>query len=401
MSAIQPKSATRILTINGGSSSIKFAVFAPANPPHLHLTGNIQRLGSPQASLTISDDAGNQIEQRDIGSANHEQAADLLANWLSNRPDATPIAVAHRIVQGGIHLLDHQPITDQLLRILDQARSLDPTHLPREITLIQVLRRHFPNVPQIACFDSAFFKKLPRIAKLLPIPRRYDEQGIQRLGFHGISYTYLLSQLQKIAPRQATGRVVFAHLGSGASMAAVHNGQPIDTTMAFTPTAGLVMGTRTGDIDPGLLIYLMQRENKTAAEMLDWISTQCGLLGVSQISSDMRDLVAQREKDPRAAEAVDLFCHSARKFIGAFAAEMGGLDCLVFSGGIGEHSPPVRAQICQNLEFLEINIAATANDRNATIISTDQSRVLTLVVPTDEELVLAQIAQRFLTKEPP
>jgi len=392
--------AGRILTINGGSSSIKFAVFTTANPPTRLLSGTVERIGSPQASLTVSAVDQKPIDHRTIGSADHEHAAEQIADWISTHDNQAPvIGVGHRIVHGGIHLLDHQLITDKLLRTLDDARPLDPNHLPREIALIKVFRRHFADVPQVACFDSAFHKTLPRVAKLLPIPRPYDQQGIRRLGFHGLSFTYLIGELRKIAPREAAGRVILAHLGSGASLAAVHDGHPIDTTMAFTPTAGLVMGTRPGDFDPGLLVYLMRRENKTPDQMYEWISTQCGLLGVSETSSDMRDLIAKRDTDPRAAEAVDLFCYQARKFIGAYAAAMGGLDAIVFAGGIGEHSPQVRAGICQGLDFLGLTLDPKQNDAGAPVISTPASRIVIRVIPTDEEITIAQIVEGFLRKE--
>jgi acetate kinase len=232
---------------------------------------------------------------------------------------------------------------------------------------------------------------MPRVAKLLPIPRRYDEAGIRRMGFHGLSYTFLIDELRRLAGDQiANGRVILAHLGSGASMTAMNGGRPIDTSMGFTPTAGLVMGTRPGDLDPGLLLYLMREEKLSPEQMDDFINRQCGLAGVSMTGSDMRNLIARRDSDIRAVEAVDLFCYQARKWIGSFAAAIGGLDTLVFSGGIGEHSPEVREAICRHLEFLGVSIDATRNVKSAGIISKDDNRVVVRVIPTDEEIVIAR-----------
>ncbi|MDB5172708.1 MAG: acetate kinase, partial [Phycisphaerales bacterium] len=269
-------------------------------------------------------------------------------------------------------------------------------HLPREIALIEVFGRGFPGVPQVACLDTAFHRDLPRVAELLPIPRKFFEAGIRRLGFHGLSYAYLMEELGSIAPREASGRVILAHLGSGASMAAVRDGKSVDTTMAFTPTAGLVMGTRPGDLDPGLLIYLMREQNLTPEQMDEFLSKRCGLIGLSETSADMRDLIARRDTDRRAAEAVEVFCYQAKKWIGAYAAVMGGLDAVVFSGGIGEHSPEVRAETCAGLEFLGLRIDAGRNKAGAAVISRDESKVAVRVIATDEESMIARITERVV-----
>jgi acetate kinase len=288
-------------------------------------------------------------------------------------------------------LLEHQLVTPQLLEELRRNQSLDLAHLPWEIALIEALGKAFPSKPQIACFDTAFHRDLPRTAQLLAIPRKYLDAGVRRFGFHGLSFTYLMQHLAEIAgPEAASGRVILAHLGSGASMAAVRGGKSIDTTMAFTPTAGLVMGTRPGDIDPGLLVYLMRLEKMSPDEAETFVSRECGLLGVSQTSADMRDLIARRAMDPRAADAVDLFCHQARKFIGALTAALGGLDTLVFSGGIGEHSHEVRGAICQGLECLGIALDPSRNAIGQDVVSAAASRVAVRVIATDEEIVIAR-----------
>jgi len=392
-----------ILTINGGSSSIKFAVFDAASTDKRLLSGAVDRIGAPGARLSVkyADNSSLDTKLPADKARDHRSAARELLAWLTQQIGNRKIAsIGHRIVHGGVHLTKHQPVTADLIAELRRTQPLDLAHLPREIALIETFQEQFPpgsNVIQIACFDTAFHHNLPRVAQLLPIPRKHLDGGIRRFGFHGLSYTYLLRELQRIAPAEAAGKVVIAHLGSGASMAAVQNGQPIDTTMAFTPTAGLVMSTRPGDIDPGLLVYLLRVEKMSPEQMDDYISNKCGLLGVSDTSADIRDLMAAAPTDPRAQDAIDLFCYTATKSIAAFAASMNGLDALVFSAGIGEHAPNIRAQICKNLQFLGLELDEQNNAANAALISSRQSRVKVRVLPTDEELLIAQIVSQFLT----
>jgi acetate kinase len=265
--------------------------------------------------------------------------------------------------------------------------------------LIEAFVKAFPAIPQFACFDTAFHRDLPAVARMFPIPRRYYERGIHRFGFHGLSYTYLLSQLKKIAGEvAANGRVILAHLGAGASMAAVHRQKPIDTTMAFTPLAGLMMATRPGDLDPGLLLYLLRSEKPSADQLDDLLSNRSGLLGVSDTSSDMQTLLKSRATDSRAAEAVDLFCYQARKQLAALTATLGGLETVIFSGGIGEHAAEIRAGICEGLGYLGIHLDAVANDEGGGIISTKESRVMVRVIPTDEEVVIAESVASILQR---
>jgi acetate kinase len=269
--------------------------------------------------------------------------------------------------------------------------------LPAEIELIEAFRRRHPKLPQIACFDTAFHRTMPRVAKLLPIPRRYDVKGVERYGFHGLSYAYLVEELARLGDPAATkGRVILAHLGNGASLAAVRDGKSIDTSMGFTPTAGLVMSTRSGDLDPGVAPYLARTEQMTTKQFYEMVNHESGLLGVSEISSDMRDLLAKEAADMRAAEAVALFCYQAKKWIGSFAAALGGLDTLVFAGGIGENASPVRARICDGLGFLGIEVNESHNAANAEVISTDASRATVRVIRTDEELMIARSVCRTL-----
>ncbi len=276
----------------------------------------------------------------------HRSAAEILVDWLEENGHAPPQAIGHRVVHGGIHLRDHQLVTVKILSELRRSQHLDLAHLPREIALMEVFQARFPQVPQVACFDTAFHRDLPLLARIFPIPRQYSDAGVRRLGFHGLSYTYLLQAMRDVAGADAAnGRLILAHLGSGASMAAVHHGRPMDTTMGFTPTGGMMMAGRPGDLDPGLLLYMMTVEKRSPDEMDELISRRCGLAGVSGGTSDVRQLESRRTSDENAAQALDLFCYIAKKWIGAYYAVLGGLDSLIFSGGIGENSPGVREGI--------------------------------------------------------
>jgi acetate kinase len=285
-------------------------------------------------------------------------------------------------------------VTPRLLLQLRRTAPFDPDHLPREIELIEAFRRRHPKLPQVACFDTAFHRTLPRVARMLAIPRRFEAMGVVRYGFHGLSYAFLMEELRRTAgAAEANGRVILAHLGNGASLAAVRRGRSVDTSMGFTPAAGLVMSTRSGDLDPGIPGFLARRAGMSAAGFQAMVNKESGLLGVSGTSSDMRDLLARRGRDARAAEAVELFCYQAAKWIGAYAAVLGGLDGLVFSGGIGENAPEVRARICSRLGFLGVRLDARRNRAGAPLISV-AGAVAVRVIPTDEELMIARSAAR-------
>lgn len=380
-----------VLTINGGSSSIKFVLYLIEMPLARKLTGKIDRIGISGTQLIFSDPSRGQQGTIDIEAADHNSAIDYLIDWLEEQVGFAQVtAVGHRVVHGMEHS-DPERVSQRLLDVLHRISSYDPDHLPREIELIEAFRRRYPQLPQVACFDTAFHRSLPRVARLLPIPRRFDAMGIQRYGFHGLSYAYLMQALAQVAgPQAAQGRVILAHLGNGASLAAVRDGRSIDTSMGFTPAGGLVMGTRSGDLDPGVAWYMMQREHLTSEQFNHLINHESGLLGISETSPDMRDLLLQEAGDVRASEAVEVFCYQVKKWIGAFAAAMGGLDTLVFAGGIGEHAPVVRARICAGLEFLGIEIEEKSNTQNADVISTKNGRVAVRVMHTDEELIIAK-----------
>ena len=322
--------------------------------------------------------------------------AGLLDQLESNPVFASVQAVGHRVVHGMRHA-EPERVTAGLLDELHRITPYDPDHLPLEIELMETIRRRHPDLPQVACFDTAFHRTMPRVARQLPIPRRYEAKGLERYGFHGLSYAYLMEELARLGdPAAKTGRVILAHLGSGASMAAVRDGHSMDTSMGFTPTSGLVMSTRSGDLDPGLAPYLSRAEQMSTKRFYVMINHQSGLLGVSEISGDLRDLLAQESDDVRAAEAVALFCYQAKMWIGSFAAALGGLDTLVFAGGIGENAPLIRERICDGLGFLGIELDVKRNAENATLISQAAGRVKVRVIRTDEELMIAKSVCRVL-----
>ena len=387
-----------ILTLNGGSSSIKFAVFEAGEVPRRTLGGAVERIGQPQATPQKHGPAAAHNASQAVNAADHAAAVDVLMDQIQERLGGDAMAaVGHRIVQGGPQYSAPQLITDALIKEVRRRVSFDPEHLPEEILLIEAVRRRFPGLPQVACFDTAFHHDLPRVAQLLAIPRRYEKQGVRRYGFHGLSYEFLMGELANQAGAEAAqGRVILAHLGNGASLAAVHHGKSVDTSMGLTPSSGLPMGTRCGDIDPGLVGYLAHAEKMSAQQFNAMATRKSGLLGVSETSSDMRDLLAAETEDVRAAEAVALFCYQVRKWIGAFAAALGGLDTLVFAGGIGERAPIIRQRICAGLGFLGIELNPQRNARHASLISTDAGHVKVRVINTDEEIVIAKSTTRVL-----
>ena len=389
----------RILTVNGGSSSIKFALYQAGEPFVKTLHGAIDRIGLGGTKLIF--DAGSLPDTLEISASDHKSAANVLIDWLEKQTGfAAVAAIGHRVVHGMRHI-EPETVTQDLLDELHRLRPYDPDHLPREIELIEAFRRRYPGLPQVACFDTAFHHAMPRVAKLLPIPRRFDEQGIQRYGFHGLSYAYLLGELTRMFGEEAAHeRIILAHLGNGASLAAVRDGKSVDTSMGFTPTAGLVMSTRSGDLDPGLAPFLERTEHLTTQQFYRMVNHESGLLGISETSSDMRDLLSIEAADPRAAEAVALFCYQVKKWIGSFAAALGGLDTLVFSAGIGENCPSVRARICEGLDFLGIALDEANNTANAPLISSSSGRVKVRIILTNEELMIARSVARLLKISP-
>ncbi len=381
-----------VLTVNGGSSSIRFALFQTGAMPRRVLEGKIEGIGSRQGSFKVKGLELADNFSKSVVAPDHTVAVNVLMDWVKGRIENGALsAIGHRVVHGGPKYWEPQRITPEVIKELHQISPFDPEHLPEEILLTEAFHRRFPDLPQIACFDTAFHHDLPRVAHLLPIPRRYEDKGVRRYGFHGLSCAYLLEELARLEGAQAAnGRVILAHLGNGASMTATFGGKSIDTTMGFTPTAGLPMSTRSGDLDPGLVWFLARTEKRDAKQWNELVNFQSGLIGVSETSSDVRDLLACEAEDIRASEAIALFCYQIKKWIGAFAAALGGVETLVFSGGIGEHAAPVRARACEGLSFLGIELDLERNLANEGLISTESSRVLVRVISTDEEWMIAK-----------
>src|SRR5262249_19028771 len=332
--------------------------------------------------------------------SDHDAALDALFGWFQTQGlDEGLRAIGQRVVHGGSYYSAPTLINDSMLGTLQSLVSLDPEHLPQTLRVIESIRRAYPTVPQVACFDTAFHRRMPRVAQMYPLPRDLWDAGVARYGFHGLSYEYVMQELRALDGDAADGRVIVAHLGNGASMAAVHHGVGVDTTMGFTPTGGLMMSTRTGDLDPGVLVYLMESRGLGPSALNRFVNKEAGLLGVSGSSADMRDLLEREAVDPRAAEAVALFCYQARKFLGALVAALGGLDTLVFTAGIGERAAPIRARTCDGLGYLGVEVDEARNATHAPIISSDASRVVVRVIPTDEDLMIARHTHRLIAEE--
>jgi acetate kinase len=388
----------RILTVNGGSSSIKFALFQSDGVFRRLLAGSIDRIGLPDASFHVKGAEPADGLERKVVAPDHSAAVALLMDWIEGHLGADGLAaVGHRVVHGGPKFSAPQRIDAAMISELHNLSPFDPDHLPEEILLAEAFHKRYPNLPQVACFDTAFHRDLPREARLLAIPLRYEAVGVRRYGFHGLSYTFLMEELARLdGVPAANGRVVLAHLGNGASLAAVLAGKPMDTSMGFTPAAGIPMSTRSGDLDPGLGWYLWRAHNLDAKEFHEMVNHQSGLLGLSETSSDMRDLLERSVKDPRAADAVALFCYNVKKYIGSFAAALGGLDTVVFAGGIGENAPPVRTMACEGLGFLGISLDPALNATNAPLISREGAKVKVRVLRTDEEIIIAKAVVQVL-----
>jgi acetate kinase len=376
-----------ILTINGGSSSIKFALFEVGNSPEKVCYGQLTRVGTTGTRFTLNSDATS----LPVTATTYKGAIDFLVEWLEQNITFSDVkAIGHRIVHGMQHT-EPSLIDAELLKDLKNIGAYDPDHLPFEILLIEGFKKNHAEISQYACFDADFHKDMPQVAKLLPIPRRFDRSGIHRYGFHGLSYNYLMQELEHLAGRQiADGRIIINHLGNGASLAAIKHGKSVDTSMGFTPDSGVPMSTRTGDLDPGVAWFIIKSEQLTPKQFNHLISSESGLLGISETSGDMHDLLELEATDIRAAEAISLFCYQVKKWIGSFAAALGGLDTLIFTGGIGENAPSIRARICEGLGFLGVELNDERNQKNAHFISAANG-VSVRVMHTDEEMMIAKL----------
>jgi acetate kinase len=384
--------AHHILTINSGSSSVKFALFRIGEVETRRFSGILEGIGTDDGRFWVRGEKGDRLLNRRVSLPDSRTALQTLFAWLEQaHPHSRLDAVGHRIVHGGAEFIQPHLITPGLLARLDGLVSLAPDHLPHEIKAIQAVSQDFPNVRQVVCFDTAFHRSLPQRARMFALPRHFAQEGVRRFGFHGLSCEYVMQELEKQAGAEiANGRVIIAHLGGGASMTAVHAGQSLDTTMGLTPLGGLMMGTRCGDLDPGVLLHLMRTRGLSVNELDHLLNRQSGLSGVSGISSDMKELLSKEAQEPHAAEAIDLFCYRAKGFLGALATALGGLDAMIFTGGIGENAPAIRERICQDMEFLGIRLDVARNRANAPLISWEDSQVIVWVIKTDEERMIAR-----------
>jgi acetate kinase len=386
------KSVSRILTINSGSSSIKFGLYSMGEMETGVLSGSVVGIGSGSGMFCVSDANGKVMIENRLHSLEHREALKKIIEWLQSSPDAYHFdTVGHRLVHGGSKFSRPHLITPDLIETLDELMPFAPDHLPHEINAIKVFKRSYPDIKQVACFDTGFHREMPRVAQVYALPGYLWREGVLRYGFHGLSYEYILGELSKEAGVGASkGRVIIAHLGNGASMVGVKGGESMDTTMGFSPAGGLVMSTRSGDLDPGVILYLLKEKKLGFSAVNRMVNKEGGLLGVSGISSDVKDLLDAEGKNPRAGEAIALFCYQAKKFLGALAAVLGGLDTLIFTGGIGENAPFIRWRICENMEFLGIRLDPGRNDANSRIISREGDVVTVRVMKTDEELMIAR-----------
>jgi acetate kinase len=385
-----------VLVINGGSSSLKFAVYRIGSTETLLLSGVAERIGLRGGRFLARDVAGQVLLEEHADLPEHDAALKKLLDWLHSRDDGRPEMIGHRVVHGGPNYSQPQLITADLLHSLDELVRLAPEHLPPELKCIRAIQRYYPDLKQVACFDTAFHRQMPELAQRYPLARSLWHEGVLRYGFHGLSYEYIVGKLAIDAAAEVNGRLIVAHLGNGASMTAILGGKSVETTMGLTPAGGLMMGTRSGDLDPGILLYLLQEKGRTPAAIDYLVNARSGLVGVSDISSDMRDLLAQEAREPHAAQAVAMYCYHAKKWLGALAAVLGGIDTLVFTAGVGTYSPVIRARICQGMEFLGLKLDAGRNEANAPIISQDGGPVTVRVIKTDEELVIARHTSRLI-----
>jgi acetate kinase len=374
-----------ILCLNGGSSSVKYAVYGISDAGENRVfSGAIEAIGAEGGRAWLR--AGDKMLSDQSGSfPDHTQAVKTMFAALKAQGVTGLAAAGHRIVHGGPKFTVPQRIDDRLKTALKELIPFAPLHLPSQVAMIEAVTAHFSDLPQVACFDTAFHSRMPEIAQRFALPGKLWEQGIKRYGFHGLSYEYVVSKLGA----ELGQRAVIAHLGNGASMVALRDGVSIDTSMGMTPTGGFMMGTRSGDLDPGVLLHLLGA-GYSAGKLEGLLNHEAGLLGVSGQSSEMRVLLEKRKTEPAAALAVQMFCYQARKFIGAFAAALGGLDTLVFTGGIGERAATVRAEICSGLQYLGVELNGAANNRNAEVISATGSRCVVRMVQTDEDLMIAR-----------
>jgi acetate kinase len=382
-----------LLTVNTGSSSLKLAVYANEQGLPRRLGIVVERIGLSNGRLSCTSSAG--VTNEEIPTSDHSAALQVALEYVNKRLAFTPSGVGHRIVHGGPTHARSQRISPDLMSELRSLQEIDPGHMPQALAAVDSMAVRYPTVPQVVCFDTAFHRSMGPIAQRYPLPRWTADAGIRRYGFHGLSCEFIVSALARIDPRAADGRLLIAHLGNGSSITAVHRGASVDTTMGFSPCGGVMMGTRSGDLDPTIVTYLARTRKCTAEDLQRLLNEESGLLGVSEVSQDMRDVLGHAGS-PRAAEAIELYCYTARKHVGALAAVLDGVDTIVFTGGIGEHAAPIREGICRGLGHLGVAIDPKRNAADEDVISTPGNRVTVRVMATDEDAVIAGHVRRLL-----
>ena len=381
---ISTDSQSLILTVNAGSSSLKFDLFS-INPIVRITSGVIDKIGQNKSLFTINN------LSKEVSLNTYNDAINLFIEWYKHNNTQNIIAIGHRIVHGGPKYFEPCLATNDIFDDLKKFIPFDTEHLPSELLILEKVQKLFQDIPNILCFDTSFYKDLPIESKMLPIPRHYFKEGLRRYGFHGLSYQFVFQKLQQIYGEKIfSSRLIIAHLGNGVSISAIKEGKPIDTTMGFTPTGGVPMGTRSGDIDPGIISYIEYTKNLNTNQINHLFNFESGLLGISETTSDMKSLLDNESKDKRISDAINIFCYDIRKTIGGFIAILGGVDKIVFTGGIGENSPEIRKRICQNLEFMGILIDQENNYNNKDVISPKTSKVDIRVIHTDEAQIIAQ-----------
>ncbi|WP_375745801.1 acetate/propionate family kinase [Corallococcus interemptor] len=383
-----------VLVINSGSSSLKFGLYAEQRGQEVaRFKGSATRIGTEHGRLVVKDGTGKQVRAVDVRHPSQEDAFREAVRHLEELGGERPRAIGHRVVHGGPRLREHQALTPEVMKALEEATHFAPLHIPPALRLIRATERHYPGVPQFVCFDTAFHATMPEVASTLPLPRSVREQGVQRYGFHGLSYESIVARLMPEVPT----RTVVAHLGNGASLVALERGRSVDTSMGFTPTGGIPSGTRTGDLDPGVLLFLMRTDGMNAEALETLVNHDAGLRGLSDGTSDMQALTRDAAAgNAAAALAVDVFTRGIAKTVGAYAAVLGGLDLLVFTGGIGENSARVREGVCARLGYLGVQLDAGRNEASGEVITTDASSCPVRVLPSDEEVQLARHMRRLL-----
>ncbi|NTV98278.1 MAG: acetate/propionate family kinase [Chlorobiaceae bacterium] len=388
----------RILALNTGSSSLKFSLYLAGEGEKLLYTGSLDRIGRDGGRFFLKSGGGKHLFDESVSQADHAAACGYVFSRLISLDEGTPDAVGHRMVHGGPHYSAPVILSPEILLSLGELSPYAPEHLPPALDAVRHVWKIFPGTVQTACFDTSFHSSMPPVARFYPLPEEVRNEGVLRYGFHGLSYEYLMHELECQGGRAAAkGRVVLAHLGHGASMAAVREGRSIDTSMGFSPAGGLVMSTRSGDLDPGVMLFLLQQERMTAAGIKEMVNLRSGLLGISVFSDDMRVLLAKEQENLKAREAVDMFCYRAKLCIGSYAAAMGGLDTIVFSGGIGSHSAEIRARICGGLGFLGVVLDSPRNHLSSPVISSEGERVTVRVIETNEELMIVRHTMNLLS----